>query len=99
MSKRKTVTRSLKKSFKKLGIKYNDCYSDPRKNKQAVGVKFIGMDLTQEEITKVVIKMQKKGYEFIRVTPKRDYGHSYFNVFTGTRLTFYKKEYSFGEAK
>ena len=99
MSKRKTVTRSLKKSFKKLGIKYNGCFSDTRKNKKAVGVKFMGMDLTQEEITKVVIKMQKKGYEFIRVTPKKDFGNRYYNVFTGTRLTFYKKEYSFGGAK
>ena len=99
MSKRKTVTRSLRKSLKKLGIKPHYCFSDPRKNKQAVGVKLVGVDLTSEEITKVVMKMQKKGYEFIRVTPKRDYGHSYFNVFTGTRLTFYKKEYSFGEAK
>lgn len=99
MSKRKTVTRSLRKSLKKLGIKPYHCFSDPRKNKQAVGVKLVGVDLTSEEITKVVIKMQKKGYEFIRVTPKKDYGNRYFNVFTGTRLTFYKKEYSFGEAK
>ena len=97
--KRKTVTKSLRKTLKKLGIKHQGCFSDTRKNKQAVGVKFIGMDLTTEEITRVVIKMQKKGYEFIRVTPKKDYGNPYSNHFTGTRLTFYKKEYSFGGVK
>jgi hypothetical protein len=98
--KRKTVTKSLKKTFKKLGIKHQGCFSDTRKNKQAVGVKFIGMDLTAEEITRVVIKMQKKGYEFIRVTPmNKDHECSYYNVFSGTRLTFYKKEYSFGGVK
>jgi len=97
--KRKTVTKSLRKTLKKLGIKPYHCFSDTRKNKQAVGVKLVGVDLTNEEITKVVIKMQKKGYEFIRVTPKKDYGHRYYNIFTGTRLTFYKKEYSFGGVK
>ena len=98
--KRKTVTKSLRKTLKKLGIKPYHCFSDTRKNKQAVGVKLVGEDLTAEEITKVVRKMEKKGYEFIRVTPKKkDHKCSYFNIFSGTRLTFYKKEYSFGGVK
>ena len=92
--KRKTVTRSLKKTLKKLGIKYRGCFSDTRKNKKAVGVKFIGLDLGDETVAKIVRKMEKKGYEFVRVTHKKDYGHSYYNHFSGIRLTFYKKEYS-----
>jgi len=93
--KRKTVTRSLKKTLRKLNIKYKGCFSDTRKNRQAVGVKFIGLDLDSETIATIIRKMEKKGYEFIRVTPKYDYKDSYFNYWTGTRLTFYKKEYSF----
>jgi len=95
MKKRKTVTRSLKKTLRKLGIKYGGCFSDTRKNRQAVGVKFVGLDLDEETIIKIVRKMEKKGYELVRVTPKQDYGHRYYNIFTGTRLTFYKYEYSF----
>jgi hypothetical protein len=93
--KRKSVTRSLKKTLKKLGIKHKGCFSDTRKNKQAVGVKFIGLDLSDEIVRKIILKMNKKGYEFIKVTPKKDYKDSYFNYWTGTRLTFYKKEFSF----
>ena len=62
MKKRKTVTRSLKKTLNKLGIKYGGCFSDTRKNRQAVGVKFVGLDLDEETIIKIVRKMEKKGY-------------------------------------
>jgi hypothetical protein len=92
--KRKTVTRSLKKTLKKLGIKYRGSFSDGRKNKKAVGVKFIGLDLDDEPVGKILMKMEKKGYEFVRVTHKKKYNHPMLNHFTGTRLTFYKKEYS-----
>ena len=93
--KRKTVTRSLKKTLRKLNIKYKGCFSDTRKNRQAVGVKFIGLDLNSETIATIIRKMEKKGYEFIKVTPKKKYCEPWFQHFSGTRLTFYKKEYSF----
>jgi hypothetical protein len=93
--KRKTVTRSLKKTLKKLGIKYNGCFSDTRKNRQAVGVKFMGLDLGEDTIMEIVERMEKKGYEFIRATPKKEFKNRYYNIFTGIRLTFYKKEFSF----
>jgi len=93
--KRKSVTRSLKKTLKKLDIKYGGCFSDTRKNKQAVGVKFVGLDLSDEIVRKIILKMNKKGYEFIKVTPKKQFREKWFQVFSGTRLTFYKKEFSF----
>jgi hypothetical protein len=92
--KRKTVTRSLKKTLKKLGIKYGTTFSDLRKNKMAVGVKLVGLDLDDKTIFKIVTKMEKKGYKFVRVTHKKRYDKPWFNHFAGTRLTFYKKEYS-----
>jgi len=93
--KRKSVTRSLKKTLKKLGVEYRGCFSDPRKNKQAVGVKFIGLDLSDEIVRKIILKMNKKGYEFIKVTPKKQFREHWFKYYAGTRLTFYKKEFSF----
>jgi hypothetical protein len=93
--KRKTVTRSLKKTLKKLGIKHKGCFSDTRKNGMAVGVKFIGLDLDVLTIVQIAAKMEKKGYEFIKATPKKTFKEPWFNYFAGTRLTFAKKEYSF----
>jgi hypothetical protein len=89
MSKQ-TLTGELRKSLAKLKVKPYHCYSDPRKNKTAVGVKLVGEDLTQEKIDLIVYDMENKGYEFIKTTPNRR-----FNILSGTRLTFYKKEHSF----
>jgi len=88
--KKKTVTRSLKKTLKKLGIEHHECYSDPRKNKEAVGVKFCRLDLNQKQIDKVVKKMEKKGFELVRVTPRKHYKEGWFNMSSGVRFTFYK---------
>jgi hypothetical protein len=88
--KKKTVTKSLKKTLKKLGIKHEECFSDPRKNKEAVGVKFCRLDLNQKQIDKVVKKMEKKGFKFIKVTPRKYSYRDYYGGFSGIRFTFYK---------
>lgn len=94
--KKETLTGELKKSLAKLKVKPYHCYSDPRKNKTAVGVKLVGEDLIQEKIDLIVYDMENKGYQFTKSTP-RYFNNSprSYNIFSGIRLTFYKKEYSF----
>lgn len=78
-----------------MGIKHHGSFSDPRKNHTAVGVKFPRLELTKKQINKIERKMAKKGFELAKVTPRKKYNQPMYNYFSGVRLTFYKKEYSF----
>jgi hypothetical protein len=89
-----SVTTALKQVLKQLKIKHYSCFSDTRKSKQAVGVKFIRLQLSKKQINQVVEIMQKKGFEFIKAedtNQKTIYGGYY----SGFRFTFYKQEFSF----
>lgn len=94
MSK-ETLTGELRKSLTKLKVKPHHYFSDPRKNKTALGVKLVGVDLTQKKIDLIVYDMESKGYQFSNSTPFYNGIRTWMNVFSGTRLTFYKKEHSF----
>jgi hypothetical protein len=67
-----TVTEALRKSIKKVtGNKFKGCvYSDTRfpegkkSGVRAVGVKFVGLYLTDKEKAKVAKKLVKKGFKF-----------------------------------
>ena len=87
-----TVTGELKSIFEELNIKYTGCYSDTYNlkngddvNLKRVGVKFMGVYLTQEQINIIKDKMGKKGftYDFIKENKFSNWGHSH-----GTRFCF-----------
>jgi hypothetical protein len=87
-----TVTGELKSIFEELNIKYTGCYSDTYNlkngddvNLKRVGVKFMGVYLTQEQINIIKDKMGKKGftYDFI----KENRGKSLYGT-NGTRFCF-----------
>jgi hypothetical protein len=87
-----TVTGEIKSILNKLNIKYTGCYSDTYNLKEGddinwkrVGVKFIGVYLTQEQINIIKDKMSEKGfmYDFI----KENRGKSLYGT-NGTRFCF-----------
>jgi len=87
-----TVTGELKSIFEELNIKYTGCYSDTYNlkngedvNLKRVGVKFMGVYPTQEQINIIKDKMSKKGftYDFI----KENRSKSLYNT-NGTRFCF-----------
>lgn len=90
--RKNTVTGELKSIFEELNIKYGGCYSDTYNLKEGddsnlkrVGVKFIGVFPTQEQINIIKNKMSEKGftYDFIR----ENRGKSLYNT-NGTRFCF-----------
>jgi hypothetical protein len=91
---RQTLTGELRETLLKIGVFPYKCYSDSRKHKTAIGVKLVDLDLDKKEVKFVVKDMKSKGYELARVTPDRK-----INLSSGTRLTFYKKEFSFLDKK
>jgi hypothetical protein len=87
-----TVTGEIKSILNELNVKYNGCYSDTYRfvegglySNRRVGVKFIGVFLTPEQINIIKTKMGEKGfiYDFIR----ENRGKSYYNT-NGTRFCF-----------
>jgi hypothetical protein len=90
--RKNTVTGELKSIFEELNIKYTGCYSDTYNLKEGddinwkrVGVKFMGVYLTQEQINIIKDKMSEKGfmYDFI----KENKGKSLYGT-NGTRFCF-----------
>lgn len=90
--RKNTVTGELKSIFNELGIKYGGCYSDTYTlkngsdvNLKRVGVKFINVYPTQEQINIIKDKMSEKRfiYNFIRENSST----SLYNT-NGTRFCF-----------
>ena len=87
-----TVTGELKSIFEELNIKYTGCYSDTYNlkngddvNLKRVGVKFMGVYLTQEQINIIKDKMGKKGFTYDFINENR--GKSLYGT-NGTRFCF-----------
>lgn len=90
MNKQNTVTGALKQTLNELNINYyNLCFSDLRKNKTAVGVKFVDSYFNPKQANQIIESMTDKGFKFIEYTPSENR-----NTFSGDRFTFYKREYS-----
>ncbi len=91
-----TVTEALRKSIKKVtGNKFKGrVYSDTRfpegkkSGVRAVGVKFVGLDLTDKEKAKVAKKLVKKGFKFHYINI--NVGGNYGGYSSGTRFCFSK---------
>jgi hypothetical protein len=93
MSKELKVTTELKKVLLDLGYisKNTTVFSDPRRKKQAVGVKVCRLFLNENQVRSVIIKMGELGFELVNYKAGIKYTtNSWRNVFSGDRFTFYK---------
>ena len=90
------VTKALRKSIKKVtGEKFKGTiYSDTRfpegkkSGVRAVGVKFVGLGLTEKQKEKVTKKLVKKGFKFHYIN--LNLGGSSAGYSSGTRFCFSK---------
>jgi len=93
MSKELKVTTELRKILLDLGYisKNTTVFSDPRRKKQAVGVKFCKLFLNENQVRSVIIKMGELGFELVNYKAGIKYTtNSWRYVFSGDRFTFYK---------
>jgi hypothetical protein len=97
MKRKKTMTAQLRKQLKKVGIvkrkQYSFMFSDPRKHKTAIGIKCVGLQkMTTAQSEKVIKKMGKKGFEFVKLTDPYVGKMSWMDAFSGYRFTFMKNK-------
>lgn len=61
------ITTALKHALKQIDIEGSQykVYSDPRQKGKALGVKFVGLRLTQDQMDTVVSYMTGWGYKFV----------------------------------
>lgn len=93
MSKELKVTTELRKILLDLGYisKNTTVFSDPRRKKQAVGVKVCRLFLNENQVRSVIIKMGELGFELVNYKAGIKYTtNSWRYVFSGDRFTFYK---------
>lgn len=83
----KTTTVLRKVIKKKTKIKLTRVFSDSRVNGK-VGIKLVGVSLTEKQRKKIVKGMNKKGFYLTKYTPRKHFNNPYFNDWAGDRLTF-----------
>ena len=90
-----TVTAELRKSINKVMKKDNlMVFSDPRLNKEAVGVKVVSLKFNPKQIHDIVNDMESKGFELAYVHKNVSGCLYYGGYYNGTRFCFYKLNYS-----